>query len=355
MYTTCLHCHRDLGTNEVLDHFPVGRRLAFDQRQGRLWVICTWCGRWNLSPLDERWEVIEGCEKLYRDTRKRVSTDQIGLAKLPDNTTLVRIGDPIFPEYASWRYGRLFTKRDRSAVLSVQAGGLAAMATLVMIGGPVLAVSGAGLTAYATYALGRAAIRGVTGLRSLGSITLGDGSIHPLTVARARRARVATMVDGRWTLAVPGYGGSVLRPMIAVDESEEHGYESISQFDLVAPGEAEMAARRIMPVVNAAGGDDEMVGGAVKLHEQWEGRIGESVAKLVHFLDAPLGFLGEPHLALAFEMAVYEEQEQRWLQTELYLLKSAWKEAERLAAIADSLTLPDWVSTRIDTLRKGQG
>jgi hypothetical protein len=337
IYTTCLHCHRDLGANEALDHFEVGRRIAFDQRKGRLWVICTGCGRWNLSPLDERWEVIEQCERLYRDTRKRVSTDQIGLAKLPDQTTLVRIGDPIFPEYASWRYGRLFTQRDRSAVFSVQAGGLAAIATLIMVGGPVLAVSGAGLTAYATYELGRAAIRGVTGLRSLGSVTLGDGSVHRLDVGRARRAQVATTPEGRWTLALPGYGGSVLRP---------------SPLDLVAPEEAEMAARRIMPVVNAAGGDEEMVGGAVKLHEQWEGRIGESVGELVKFFNSPLRLDGEPHLSLAFEMAVYEEQEQRWLQTELYLLKSAWKEAERIAAIADSLTLPDWVSTRVDALRQ---
>jgi hypothetical protein len=298
--------------------------------------------------------VIEQCERLYRDTRKRVSTDQIGLAKLPDQTTLVRIGDPIFPEYASWRYGRLFTKRDQSALFSMQAGGAAALATLLMVGGPVLAVSGAGATAYATYLLGRAAIRGVTGLRSLGAVTLGDGSIHPLNVARARRARVATMPDGRWTLALPGYGGSILRPMVTVDEGEEELIRH-STFDLVAPEEAEMAARRIMPVVNAAGGDDEVVGGAVKLHEQWEGRIGESVGKLVNFLDAPLSFRGEPHLSLAFEMAVYEEQEQRWLQTELYLLKSAWKEAERIASIADSLTLPDWVTERVEALRKEPG
>ena len=56
MYSTCLFCHSDLGANEVIEHFPVGRRLAFDEDKGRLWVICRSCERWNLTPLDERWE-----------------------------------------------------------------------------------------------------------------------------------------------------------------------------------------------------------------------------------------------------------------------------------------------------------
>lgn len=80
MYSTCLFCHRPLGSNEVVEAFPVGRRLAFDQRQGRLWVVCRKCEKWNLTPLEERWDAIESCERLFRDTRKRVSTDHIGLA-----------------------------------------------------------------------------------------------------------------------------------------------------------------------------------------------------------------------------------------------------------------------------------
>ncbi|MBW8771673.1 MAG: hypothetical protein JF590_00030, partial [Gemmatimonadetes bacterium] len=82
IYTTCIHCHADLGANETLERFPVGRRIAFDQARGRLWVICLRCGRWNLTPWEERWEVIEACEKLYRDTTKRVATEQIGLARV---------------------------------------------------------------------------------------------------------------------------------------------------------------------------------------------------------------------------------------------------------------------------------
>lgn len=59
MYNTCMFCNRSLGTNEVIEHFPVGRRLAFDAAKGRLWVVCKGCERWNLSPLEERWEAVE--------------------------------------------------------------------------------------------------------------------------------------------------------------------------------------------------------------------------------------------------------------------------------------------------------
>jgi len=97
MYATCLFCNRPLGANESIEHFPVGRRLAFDSAKGRLWVVCPSCERWNLTPLEERWEAIEEAERLYRGTRLRVATDQIGLARLRDGTELVRIGEPLRP------------------------------------------------------------------------------------------------------------------------------------------------------------------------------------------------------------------------------------------------------------------
>ena len=75
MFSTCLFCHGGLGKNEVVEHFPVGSRLAFDSARGRLWAVCPQCRRWNLSPLDERWEAIDECERLFRGTRARTSTD----------------------------------------------------------------------------------------------------------------------------------------------------------------------------------------------------------------------------------------------------------------------------------------
>src|SRR5690348_10344479 len=105
MYATCLFCNSHLGANDDVPACPVGRRLAFDPVKGRLWVICTRCECWNLTPLEERWEAVDSCERLFRGTRLRVSTDNIALAHLRSGLELIRIGPALFPEIASWRYG----------------------------------------------------------------------------------------------------------------------------------------------------------------------------------------------------------------------------------------------------------
>ncbi|HJU65747.1 MAG TPA: hypothetical protein VJ596_08730, partial [Gemmatimonadaceae bacterium] len=106
MYRTCVYCNKRLGSNDAIREFPVGRRLAFDAQRGRLWVVCAHCGRWNLTPFEERWEAIEECERRFRGTLLRISSDNVGLAQLKDGLELVRIGRALRPEIASWRYGR---------------------------------------------------------------------------------------------------------------------------------------------------------------------------------------------------------------------------------------------------------
>ena len=132
MYSTCIFCHTGLGTNEAIEHFPVGRRLVFDAARGRLWVVCRKCERWNLSPLEERWEAIEECEREFSNTRLRVSTDNIGLARISEGLELVRIGSPLRPEMAAWRYGDQFGRRRRKHLALVTAGGLAGVGLLVL-------------------------------------------------------------------------------------------------------------------------------------------------------------------------------------------------------------------------------
>ena len=133
MFTTCMFCKRPLGSNEVIGTFPVGRRLAFDAGRGRLWVVCRKCERWNLTPLEERWEAVEDCERIFRGTHVRVSTDNIGLARHPEGLTLVRIGAPLRPEFAAWRYGDQFGRRRRK--VAVTSGIAVAAAAGLAVGG----------------------------------------------------------------------------------------------------------------------------------------------------------------------------------------------------------------------------
>jgi hypothetical protein len=148
MCSTCRFCHAGLGANEAIERFPVGRRLAFDSEKGRLWAVCRRCGRWNLTPIEERREAIEECERLYRANPLRASTGNVGLARAADGTDLVRIGAALRPEIAAWRYGRRLQRRyfrkARSRVLGafgigVASGsviaGVVAMPVAMMVGG----------------------------------------------------------------------------------------------------------------------------------------------------------------------------------------------------------------------------
>ena len=139
MFQTCIFCNRSLGANQVIESFPVRRRLAFDAKRGRLWVVCRKCERWNLSPVEERWEAVEMCERLFRDTRVRVSSENIGLAKHPEGLELVRIGQPMRPEFAAWRYGDQFGRR-RNRALLYTVGGVIALGGIGVAGAAVFGV-----------------------------------------------------------------------------------------------------------------------------------------------------------------------------------------------------------------------
>src|SRR5258708_36844406 len=121
MYAPCLFCHTALGTNEVVESFPIGRRLAFDAATGRLWVICRKCERWNLTPIEERWEAVEQCERLFTSTRLRVSSDNIGLSRLREGLELVRIGRPLRPGMAAWGDGGQVGRRPRPSIIGTTA------------------------------------------------------------------------------------------------------------------------------------------------------------------------------------------------------------------------------------------
>jgi hypothetical protein len=330
VFTTCIYCHRPLGSNEVVEHFPVGRRLAFDGARGRLWVVCRGCERWNLTPLEERWEAIEECERLFSVTRLRVSTDNIGLARLGDGLELVRIGAPQRPEFAAWRYGDQFGRRRRRAFL---------------IGGGVTIAAGAVLLGAASAGVG---IGGFGGLW---------GQI-PNLINAMRKVRLRT-VDGR-VLVVRGTAFNRARlhgesgaPVLSI----KHGHR-IEEF---REAEALRHAGRLLPAINASGGSKRVVREAVQSLDARRG----SEAFLEGFFAAhrsvdrrgrekPIASLPPP-TRLALEMALHEETERRAIEGELELLLGAWREAEEIAAISDDLFLPAEVERRLADLKRGSG
>jgi len=83
MYRTCAFCNGTLDGDGGPSGLGVGRRLAFDEWRGRLWVICGKCARWNLTPLDDRLERIEALARAAGGGGGRVlaATDQVALIR----------------------------------------------------------------------------------------------------------------------------------------------------------------------------------------------------------------------------------------------------------------------------------
>lgn len=330
MYSTCLFCNHDLGTNPVLEAFPVGRRLAFDAAKGRLWVVCRRCERWNLSPLEERWEAIEQAERIFRDTRMRVSTENIGLARHPAGLELVRIGQPMRPEFAAWRYGDQFGRRRRRAIL-VGVGAAAVVGTVATVGlvtgvitGSVMAQSGNFFNIWANS-------------RVLARVRTEEGEVLKLRRPDLLGARLGQGSEGEWSLTVG----------------------KKKKLRAFTGAEAERVAGIIMPRLNASGARPKAVQEAVRAIEQVGGpeaylhRTATDVPLHLRTLrkeDGPgaqLGKLKTPQ-RLALEMALHEEQERRALEGELKALELAWQAAEEVAGIADDLLLPDGVREKLE-------
>ena len=326
MYSTCLFCNASLGTNEVVESFPVGRRLAFDAANGRLWVVCRKCERWNLSPLEERWEAIETCERSFHDTRLRVSTDNIGLARVAEGLELVRVGPALRPEFAAWRYGDQFGRRRRRKMVRVGLGvGIVGGA---IAGGVALGVSaGVGFGSggwwiwrgiYASYR--RIAYGSPQAVVARIPCAGGDGEeVIALKRHQLEDVRLGTAGGGRLLLSLP------------------RGRDSVH----LTGEDAERAAGYVLPAINWAGAEKRDVDRAVQLIEDSRKSPSEFVRELAQRAGVGHRLHELPSASrLALEMAAHEESERRAMQGELALLEAAWRQAEEIAKIADNLLVP---------------
>lgn len=343
VYATCLFCNQPLGTNSSIESFPIGRRLAFDAAKGRLWVVCRKCERWNLSPLDERWEAIEQADRLYSETRRRVATPEIGLARLRDGTELVRIGAPLRPEFAAWRYGDQFGRR-RTRQMLIAGAGVAVIGGIV-VGGAVIGASVGGFG----WMIGQGFRTAIQGSENavVAKVRTDDGRILPVRRRHLAESSLARGSDGTLALDLRYKDGS----------SRFEGPEAMRIASLVMPHTNRFGGSK--STVAAAVGQIEDVGGPERYVEQLARRaeVMTAVRGRRHRFGrkgrvGKTGLYGLTSLdRLGLEMALHEEAERRAMSGELALLEAAWKDAEEIAAIADDMLLPDNVKTSLDRLR----
>ncbi|HEY0020892.1 MAG TPA: hypothetical protein VGC13_31615 [Longimicrobium sp.] len=362
MYGSCIFCSAALGSNESIERFPVGRSLAFDAAKGRLWAVCPKCARWNLAPIEERWEAIEDAERLFRGTRTRVQSENIGLAKLRDGTRLVRVGEALAGELAAWRYGRQLVKRKRRALWygpAVAAGGL-----VVYVGAglafPVIGMVGSSVL----FEVYKHLVEAAPGKRVVGRV---DAEVEGVrTTARLRAAHM----KGAW-LSDPDDGCGIalnVHQDVQVPHPRLRGHTL--DVSLVLRGDTALGVLgRGMVQVNARGASP----GEVRMALQRMQRVGSPGEFVREFARQELMLTGEATrqpgqaprrkfgrsqapggdrmLALALEMALHEDTERRVLEGELAMLEGMWRDAEAIAGIADRL--PDVPAPEPPRLVKG--
>jgi len=375
MYSTCIHCQRDLGRNELLEHLPIGRRFAYDEVAGRVWVICAGCSRWNLVPFESRWEAIEEAEKTYRGTPLRASTDQVGLAKTREGSELVRIGKPLVPELASWRYGRHFAKRRWTyATTTLPISALAMLATTQ----PNTVMSMANVRLPGWWQLAAIIGLALTGselkarfltLRTLATLPLPDGTAS-LNRGMLPRVMASPGVNGElrvWVPVIPErierwpwfsfvaeiprtFGRGFMRGDLGTQSS----LMTPTHYTALSGDEASSALRTILPIINEAGASKRSLDESLtylQRHDNDPSRIAfaEKPSWELATSTSLQGFHSERLLAL--EMAMHADSERRWLEGEMAALLEEWRRANEIASIADSLLRDPALEAKLDTLR----
>lgn len=301
----CLFCD-----NELTD----GRtRPAFDPWLGRLWRICPHCRRWNVVPLEERWEALEALERAARDEGRSVlRTEHLDLIETPDRQ-LVRVGRAPRPELAGWRYGDVLP--------DARGGGFLAWLRRVVLGIPTTPFGyGAGYGALLSDAEGMQK-RWFASPFIEDAPTLTAAFLHvPLAERCPSCGRPMGLAP--WSFqgvrlvgdAGGGPGASVAATC------------GLCASDVAVPlADARGALRLGLSIVNRGHRDRETARTAARAVDRADGPEG-LVAALSR--DEPsLGELGVPE-RLALGMAMDE-------QAEAELLEAEWREAEELAAIVD--------------------
>jgi hypothetical protein len=319
MFTACLFCDAPLVRNDALEHFPVGRRLAFDPERSRVWVVCDRCERWNLASPEESGPAAEDCERRFRATRLRRSTPNVGLARLVEGVDLVRIGRPLRPELALWRYGDQFgRRRRRHALLAAGAGAVAVVAATagLLTGGLALVLPAATLLPAARRLDLEVVLRHT--VRRHDVVAHVPGTSTPVRARHLDEVRI--LMGGPWE---DGWGLAV---------SDGTGYH------VFAGDEALRMAGRLLARLNAAGATETDVDVAVTLLERhgsaasffkWASRRPERER---HRL------AGMPvEVRLALEMLAHEETERRLMDGELERLEGQWAREVEIAGIVEGL------------------
>jgi hypothetical protein len=282
--TSCLACYQPFPHNGTLEHFPAGRRVAFDPERGRLWAVCSTCHRWTLAPFETRWEALEELERLTRDRgRLLAESEHVALLELGD-VEVIRVGRASLREESWWRYGRVLGQRRKDA-------------SRIALRGKI--------------------VQGVVATLFAGVPWWGSGRWF------IDRARFRSFGKDAWT-------GRLLCPACGYEARSVHFDESGGLRLEQGPGPGGVVLRHRCPRC----GEEDRGGLALEAIESHPSA--RDFTRSLAGRTPALGSLTRKG-ALALEIALSADVEKRLLEMELKALEIRWREEEEIAAIADRL------------------
>jgi len=290
----------------------IGRRIAFDEGRGRLWVVCQACARWNLAPLDDRLERIESVARAAGAGQPVAATAQVSLIRW-ERYDLVRVGAPPRVELADWRYGERLKARERERALVVVPVTIAAI-------GLGIAVNAAAGGSFGLFFLnlGRLADGAYIALLGNRRVILPEPPICE-ACGTVLRLRARHLRHGRLT-------NERHESLALLVQCPHCGAEAA----LLTGADAAQALRRGLTFLNAARSARRRADVAA-MHVDRAGGAEQLISDVARREPALAALAPERRRAL--EMAVDEV-------AEVAALERQWKEAEELADIADGVLSP---------------
>ena len=302
MVSHCLYCDQPLDERT---------RPAYDPWLGRLWRVCPHCRRWNVVPLEDRWERLESLERAARDRGRTVlRTEHLDLVDT-GRQQLVRVGRAPRPELAGWRYGDVLPASERPGLLAWLRRAILGMPT-----SPFGYGAGYGHLSADTDALQA---------HWFASPFLDDAPTLTAAFLHVPLADRCPSCGGPLALAPWSFQGVRLTdatggPTVAA------ACGLCGREVAVSLAAARGALRLGLSIVNRRLRDRELVADAAGALDRADGPEGLLVG--LARSDLAVGELG-PRQRLALGMALDE-------QSEAELLEAEWRDAEELAAIVDS-------------------
>jgi hypothetical protein len=320
---TCVFCDHQLD--------DIRTRPAFDPWLGRLWRVCPECRRWNVAPLEERWETMEELERSSRDAgRALLRTEHLDLVDTGAGQ-LIRVGRAPRPELAGWRYGDVLPQR--------RVPGILAWLRRLVLGLPSSAFgynAGHGLGMFEPVSSGY----------WFASPFIDDAPTLTAAFLHVPLAESCPACGGPMALAPWRFQG--LRLTTVGGELAMVASCALCEQEVAVPAvEGRPALRLGLAIVNRRLVAEPMVAEAAQYLDRADGPAG-----FLHRLGRTEVTLGEipARDRLALGMALDE-------QSEAELLESEWREAEELAGIADGLLteVPGFDEFRRRVLGSGDG